>query len=43
MWSCAATDTAHAQRSYLTVVRLAFTEWSVPLKQGIKTINAGFI
>ena len=27
MWSCATTDTAHAQRSYLTVARLPFADW----------------
>ena len=27
MWSCEATDTAHAQRSYPTVARLTSAEW----------------
>ena len=27
MWSCATTDTWHAQRSYLTVVRLSVAYW----------------
>ena len=27
MWSCATTDTAHAERSYLTVVQFTFAEW----------------
>ena len=31
MWSCAATNTVHAQRSCLTVAQLAFAEWSLSL------------
>ena len=27
MWSCASTDTAHAQRSYITAARLAVAKW----------------
>ena len=27
MWSCAATDTGHPQRSYLTVARISVAKW----------------
>ena len=33
MWSCATTDTAHAQRSYLTAARLTFAEWRFALRR----------
>ena len=32
VWSCATTDTAHAQRLYLTVARLTFSEWRSSLR-----------
>ena len=32
MWSCATADTAHAQRSHLTVVWLTFAECGSALK-----------
>ena len=36
MWSCATTDTAHAQRSYLTDTRLTFAFLTYNLMVGGK-------
>ena len=33
MRSCAATDTVHTQKSYLTVARLTFTEMKISAKK----------
>ena len=33
MWSGAATDTGHVQRSYLTVVCMTFAEWGSTVKK----------
>ena len=40
MWSCATTDTGHAQRSYLTVAQLLVASWRSTLSlRGLNGID----
>ena len=41
MWSCATTDIAHAQRSYLTVARLTIAEWRSALMNNFRKQRTG--